>query len=126
MDKNRMNDRHNVPRPTAAQQVRPSGVAETGDGRFLDGFKERIRDFFKTADGLQRHVQPMQDVFTSLSKSDLPDDRKKLVAIKGHDQLKKAAEHAGFDFDEITFKVPSINWHMTIAKKGTKLHTTKS
>jgi hypothetical protein len=126
MDKNRMNDRHNVPRPTAADNVRATGTVEVGEGRYLDGFKGRISDLFKTQGGLAGHVRPMQDTFTSLSNSDLPDDKKKAVAVKAYEQLVKAAQHAAFDFDPIEFKVASISWHMTIGKKGTKIIQSKS
>lgn len=126
MDKNRMNDRHNIPRPTAETNVRASGVEEVGEGRYLDGFKGRISDLFKTQGGLAGHVRPVQDAFNSLSNSDLPNDKKKDVAVKAYQQLIKAAEHAGFDFDEIEFKVASVSWHMTLAKKSGKIHSTKS
>jgi hypothetical protein len=126
MVKNRMNDRHNVPRPTAADNVRASGTVEVGEGRYLDGFKGRISDLFKTEAGLPRHIGPLQYTFNSLNNSDLPPEKKKLVAEKAYEQLVKAATFATFDFDLIQFTVPSIGWHMWLAKKGTKITQSKS
>jgi hypothetical protein len=126
MEKDRMNDRHGVPKPKGADVTHASGTVVTGDADFLDGFKERIHDLFKTEAGLPKHTGPIQDLFKSLSKSPLPDDRKKLVAVKVYDQLKKAAEHATFDFEAIHWSVDSVNWKMSLARQKGKVITTKS
>jgi len=121
MDKDRMHDRHNVPKPKGADETRASGVVVVGDGAYMDGFKERIHDLFKTQAGLANHVQPIQDLFQSLNKAkDIDDDRKKVLARKAYDQLIKAAEHAGFDFT-VDFHVDNINCMMHIERKGPKI-----
>lgn len=126
MDKQRMNDRHNVPRPQAGAVANKAGTPVVGDGVFLDGFKERIRDLFKTADGLDRHCPPIQDLFRSLSNSDVEKARKKAVAVKAYEQIVKAAEHATFDFPKKEFKCESIMWQMSVARVGGKVVSKKS
>lgn len=105
----RSHDRHHIPPPVSGTtQIRPSGAIILADKAFLDGFKERIHDLFKTVPGMPGHVQQVQQEFNRLSNSTLPDDRKRFIGDAAFDQICKAAGFAAFDFLPIEFTIASI------------------
>ncbi len=119
MNKTRSHDRHHIPAPgVGTTQITPNGAIIQADTAWLDGFKERGHELFLTVGGLPGHVIQVQQEFSRLSNSALPDDRKKLIADIAYDQLCKAAEHCTINFAPQTFTVPAISRTYVIGRTG--------
>ena len=119
MDKPRSHNRHHIPAPTdGTTQITPNGATILADKAWLDGFKERGHELFLTLGGLPGHAIQVQQEFSRLNNSNLNDNRKRLLGDEAFEQLCKAAEHAGFDFPQQTFKVPSVDRAYIIGRAG--------
>lgn len=120
--KTRTHNRHHIPPPvTGTTQITPNGAILLADKTFLDGFKERIHDLFRTLPGLPGHVIQVQQEFNRLSSSNLPDDRKQLIGDQAFAQICKAAEYATFDFPQQSFMIQSINRSYYVERRNGKV-----